>query len=175
MKRRPSRTSGYTLIEMLVAIAIGTVLMGMLGAVVSRVLAANEAAGQHLEGIVALGSLGEQFRRDVRAASDATVVKEGGQIRRLQLNGLDGDQIEYEIAETGLRRTVSRSGQVQAREVFVLTGMKVLGWNEDFQESGEISLLVGRLVRRGDDDRALGNQFSIAAPLARDRRWKDGP
>jgi prepilin-type N-terminal cleavage/methylation domain-containing protein len=175
MKRPIRRTSGFTLIELLVALAMGTALMGTLAAVVSRVLVANAAAGEHLEGIVALGRLGEQFRSDVHAASAANLEKESGQIRRLRLEGPDGERVEYEIVETGLRRAASRSGEVKSREMFVLAGMKVLGWNEDFQTTGAVSLLVGRLARRGDDNAAIRNQFSVAASLGRDQRLKGSP
>jgi hypothetical protein len=134
-----------------------------------RVLMANSAAGEHLEGVVALARLGEQFRRDVHAASAAKIEKDGDQFRKLELDDSSGGQIEYEICPEGLRRTVLRSAQPQARELFVLAGMKVQGWNEDAATTGELAMRISRLARRGADETTTGRPFSIAAAVGRDR------
>jgi prepilin-type N-terminal cleavage/methylation domain-containing protein len=171
MTRTRMHRPGFTLLELVIAMGIGTVLMGMLAVVMARVLVANAAAERHGEGIAALGRLGEQFRRDARAAADAKTEKSAGQPTRLRFDRLDGTQVEYEIAEAGLRRVVSAAGRVQHREMFVLPRMKILGWNEDFDATGEISLIVGRTDLRGDHEQAIASRFSISAPLGRDRRY----
>jgi type II secretory pathway pseudopilin PulG len=170
--KRHTRRSGITLVEMVVAITVGAVLMGLLGATVSRVLVANSLAGEHLEGLVALGQVAQQFRRDVHSATHAEVKNAAGSPQRLVLDADDGSQIEYQIEPTGLRRTVTQSGSVKHRETFILPGMKVIGWNDDFQTTGELALIVGWVARQGHDDGTLRNRFPIRASLAINRQWK---
>ena len=66
----PSRSgrAGFALVEMMIVMAIGTVLVGVLAATLSKVIAANGRASDHLEALVGMQRLAEQFRRDVHAA-----------------------------------------------------------------------------------------------------------
>jgi prepilin-type N-terminal cleavage/methylation domain-containing protein len=168
----PRSRTGYTLIELLIAMTIGTALMGTLAVLMARILSSNAAVKEHLQSVAALGRLGEQFRRDVHAATAAEV---DGEVRRLRLDAPGRESIEYEICDAGLNRVVLRAGQAQAREQFVLAGMKVLGWNENSASTGELALELGRLARQDQDEPTVSSTFSITAALGRERRFRGGP
>ncbi len=174
MRRTCAHKAGFTLIEMLISMAVATSALGLLAATVSRVLTANDTAREHLQGITSLGRLGEQFRGDAHAADTARLENVDGQARTLHLGLEDGSSVEYAIDAAGLRRTLSVDGQVTHREMFVLPGMQVLGWNDDFETAGRLSLRIARLVHQGDDVQALGKQFSIDAATGRRFSRPDG-
>ncbi len=162
MTRRP----GIMLVEVLLAMVVATALIGMLAAVVSRMISANAAAQEHLRTVVTLGRLGEQFRRDVRASHHATFEEANDQPARLKLDDDADRSIEYEITPAGLERVVSSDGETEQRELFVLPGMKFLGWNME-DDGRAVSLIVGRLARPRRNDATLRGRFSIVASLAK--------
>lgn len=157
------RPSGITLVEVILAIVIATSVMGVLAAVVSRMIASNAAAHEHLRTVVTLGRLGEQFRRDAHASHRATIEESNDEPARLTLHG-EGS-IEYEITPAGLERVATNAGRPEHRDLFVLPGMKFLGWQMD-DDGREISLVIGRLARPQSEDATLGGRFSIVASLA---------
>jgi prepilin-type N-terminal cleavage/methylation domain-containing protein len=168
MTQPKTRRTGMTLIEVATAMAIGVVLLGLAVTMLARVIAANATAGEHLEGIVVLDRLGEQFRRDVHASASAKVGNGAAAPERISLTACDGSQVEYEIASSGLRRTKNAPGQPPSREVFVLPGMKVLPWKENTDANGEVSLWIGRVAHRTGDDETINGQFAIRAFIAGD-------
>ncbi len=174
MKRPRSAHAGYTLIELLLAMSIGTVLMGILAVTMSRIMTSNAAVGEQLQSITNLGRLGEQFRRDVHAATSAQVGRDGEIVRRLQLASTEDAVIEYEICDAGLNRVARRGGEVQGRDQFALNGMQVLGWNEDSATTGQVTLDVGRMTHHGELEPTVATRFSITAGLGRDQKIGGG-
>jgi type II secretory pathway pseudopilin PulG len=160
------RPSGIALVEVILAMSIASAVVGMLAAVVSRMVTANVASQEHLRTVVTLGRLGEQFRRDVRASRLATFEEDNEQPPRLKLAGEADRAIEYQITPAGLERVVRLAGEAERREPFVLPGMKFLGWNTE-DDGRTVSLIVGRLARPGSEDPTLGSRFSIVASLAK--------
>jgi type II secretory pathway pseudopilin PulG len=160
------RRGGMTLIEIIVAMTIATAMIGLLAAAVSRVMMASAAAHEHLRTVVTLGRLGEQFRRDAHASHRSTVDASNDQAARLTLEAGPNRTVEYEITPQGLRRVASTADKATQRELFVLPGMKFLGWKSD-EDSRFVSLVIGRLARPGSEDPTLGGRFSIDASLAK--------
>ena len=101
-KHSASARSAYSLVEMVFVIGLGAVLMSVLAILVTQVLAANTASREHAEGITIIGSLAEQFRRDVHSAS--AIDRQAGPPERLQISRADGTRIDYEIIDGGVRR-----------------------------------------------------------------------
>jgi type II secretory pathway pseudopilin PulG len=154
-----------TLVEVVVAMSIATALIGVLAAAVSRVIVSNAAAQEHLQTVVTLGRLGEQFRRDAHGANQATIEEVKDQPARLKFAAEADRTIEYEITPAGLARVVTSGDKTQHRDLYVLGGMKPLGWKLD-ADGRAISLDMGRLARPQDGDTTLGGRFSIVASLA---------
>ena len=48
--------------------------------------------------------------------------------------------------------------------------MRAVGWNDDFRDTGEVTLSVGRLVSRTGGDVTMRDPTPITATLAHDRR-----
>jgi type II secretory pathway component PulJ len=160
-----ARRVGITLVEVILAMAIATAVVGVLAAAVSRVIQSNAAAQDHLHTVVTLGRLGEQFRRDAHAALDTSIEEINDRPARLKFTTEAGRTIEYEITPDGLARVASGGDHAEHRERFALVGMKPLGWRLD-EDGRAISLDLGRLARPQSDDATLGGRFSIVASLA---------
>jgi hypothetical protein len=154
-----------TLVEVMLAMFVATAVVAMLGAIVSRVVAANARSREHLQTVVTLGRLGEQLRRDVHAAHRASVLESKDGPSRLKLETDAERTIEYEIASSGLVRLASTAEKTDQRERFALPGMKFLGWSID--EGGrQVSLSIGRLDRPESDAATVAGRFSLVASLA---------
>ena len=174
MRSPRSARSGYTLIELLLAMSIGTVLMGILAVTMARVMFSNTAVGEQLQSTANLGRLGEQFRRDVHAATSAQVERDGEGVRRLKLATKGGEVIEYEICDAGLNRIAHRDDVVPARDQFALAGMRVLDWNDDSAATGQVTLDVGRMIHHGELEPTVATRFAITAGLGRDQKIGGG-
>lgn len=155
---------GMTLLAVLLAIVVATAVLGVLGAAVSQVIVADQATHEHLQTVVTLGRLGEQFRRDAHQARQVVIEEAQDQPQRLILTGQDDATIEYEITPAGLRRVAQTRDEAAQRETYLLPGMTFLGWKED-DAHRELALLVGRLARTPDQEPKLRGQFAIVALL----------
>jgi type II secretory pathway pseudopilin PulG len=154
---------GMSLIEVMLAMVIGTAVVTVLGIAVSRMLLSNGVAHQHLQTVATIGRLGEEFRRDAHAAS--RVALEGPEdASRLKLTGTTNQEIVYQLVPGGVERLASQDDQLRRRELFLLPGMRLLGWKLD-EDRREVALAIGRLARPSADDKTLRGQFSILAVL----------
>jgi hypothetical protein len=171
MKRNLAAKSGMMLVEVMTCMVIGMVLLGIITTIFVRVVVMNPTAREHLETTITVGRLAEQFRGDVHAALEATNSEADAPSARLGLQWPGNVRIEYELADNGIRRAMFEGDQIRQREQFVMSGMKVVGWEIKTQDR-EVSLIVGRLLRRdGDDSQSIRYRFPITARLARDRRY----
>jgi hypothetical protein len=171
MKRTVGKKSGVMLVEVMLCMTIGMMLLGIITTIFVRVVVMNPVAREHLESTITLGRLAEQFRRDVHAALQATSSAADDPAARLSLQCPGNVRIEYELAANGIRRALIQDEQVRQHEQFVMSGMKVVGW-EIQTPNREVSLMVGRLLQRDvDDEAAVRYRFPITARLARDHRF----
>ena len=172
MRRTAVKRFGTMLVEVMICMVIGMVLIGVITTTFIRVIVMDPAAHQHLETTTTLGRLAEQFRRDVHASLEATPSAADAPGPRLTLHGPGEARIEYELTVDGLRRARLEGDQVLQRELFVLSDMKVTGW-EVQPSNREVSLIIGGLSQRLVDDAAMvKRQFTITARLARDHRFE---
>jgi hypothetical protein len=153
------------LVEVVMAMAVATAMVGLLAATVSRMMHASEQSHEHLQTIVTLGRLGEQFRRDVHAARSATIADaQGDQPGRLVLDGPDR-QVAYVVENDAIERVATAASEAPRRERFTLGGMKLLGWKVD-GERREVSIALAPLARRGTQSSETRGQFPLSAVLA---------
>jgi prepilin-type N-terminal cleavage/methylation domain-containing protein len=161
--RRPQARGGFTLLELMLAMLIGGAILSAGGVLMARVIRANAEAAEHLRGVVGLGRLGEQFRRDVHASTAATVVETAGQPQRLRLR-LSGDvEVEYAPAPGCVLRTEAAGGQQRSRDAFVVGSMKALGFQVPVDASGAVSIVIGRPARRPGLEDVVSGKFEITA------------
>ncbi len=175
--RRDSRSTlrrarGMTLVELVIATGVAIAILGILATIVTRVMAVNAAAADHLSSLVAVGRLGEQFRQDAHAAASAERDATGG-VERLRF-ALADRTIEYTLAAAGVERVVLKNNQPVARETFVMPHMRATGF-DDRAPPDEVTLLVARVARPAGGVDTLHKAFPITARLGRDARPRGGP
>ena len=161
--RNPGR-SAYTLIEVIIAMTMVVGLMSVLGALVSQVITANAASREHVDDIATLGSLGRQFRGDVRAAAKVTISAQDAVGRTLSLTAADGATVEYKIEGSTLQRALSNPTPTRSprREVYTLNTMHFVGWKQD---GNEVALTVARGARSPTDAQPNAT-FDIVAVMS---------
>jgi hypothetical protein len=165
MKRPSTANRGVLLIELLVCMAIGTVLVAVVTTVLVRIVVMNPAAQEHLNSTVGLARLAGQFRTDVHAANEALPEQ-----ARLEMRLADRGKIQYELTGNGLRRTRFEDDKATQSETYELPSIKILGWK--MLAPGEVSLTVGRLIPATEGEAEIVKyQFPITARLGRDQRF----
>jgi len=152
--------SGMTLIEMLVAIAVGGAILASTATLVSKVVAANSAASEHLHSMQAIGELGRQFRHDVHRATNITIAED--ESPRLTLNLDDGSRVEYRATTTGIAREQAAEKQTPRREPYPLGPFELLAIRRDSDNSRGVQLVIGRVAPHVDAQIVQG-QFAITA------------
>jgi prepilin-type N-terminal cleavage/methylation domain-containing protein len=166
MTRRGSQRRGFTLVEMMAVISMGTVLSGALAVTVSRVVRVHADAAQRTEDFVAIGQLAEQFRRDVHDALRVVSDQGPGPGARLRVELSDGTVAEYELDDCRWQRTQRAGDKVVGRETWDLRGAKIMGWTNDSETSRLITVQV-RVLPADGTMMGVARSFEIAAALRR--------
>jgi prepilin-type N-terminal cleavage/methylation domain-containing protein len=112
------RRSAYTLVEMLTAISVGSVLMGIAVSLVIVLLGAEQSGRTHAERSESLRRLADQFRRDVHAAVGETAGAEDRHGCRLRL--ADNTSVQYTVGGNGVSREERADSKTVRRESYVL-------------------------------------------------------
>jgi hypothetical protein len=154
---------------MMLVIVVGLALLGLLHATASRLIRANAASGEHLADVATLGTLGQQFRRDVRAAVNIEASPPDAAMATLRLGLADGSQVEYRIDGTRLRRTQSSDGKPTRYEDYALRRMSVLRWKDTSGQNHEVAMTIGREGPRPAGAGGAPRTFEIVA-VARGER-----
>jgi hypothetical protein len=145
---------------MLVVMSVNSALMGVAVTLLAMLVKGDRGGRQHCEQTRALVELAEQFRNDVAAASDATLVadKTGGTLR-LQLSR--ERSIDYARDGDRIRRLESEGSSASRREAYSLPNLASATFDIDGDKFATLNLTFS-----GDD-----NAFRIDARLAKDRRF----
>ncbi|MGD9719847.1 MAG: type II secretion system protein J [Pirellulales bacterium] len=162
-RRWPAVARGMTLIELILAMGIGASIMAVTAGVLARAVAANSSAAEHLHDLTALGTLGQQFRRDVHAASAATSSNDDTGQPGLLLETPSGGQIRYQVVSSGMTRLETTKGQADRREAFTLSGLRVVGFRGETGGAGPIAIVLARITQRPDGQTVVGAQFELTA------------
>jgi len=161
--RRPRRA--FTLLEMLIAMAVAMALLGALAATASRLLSSRSSAQAHFQSMNALGELGRQLRRDVHAARGASIENVDGHPRTLRLELGEQGTIVYTLEGDTVVRTAQSATAAQRRERFALPGIRCVNWRDELGTARRVSLVVGRLAVHGAEPQAVSSTFEITAAL----------
>jgi len=172
MKRR----SGYMLIELVAVIAASSALLAVATGVIYTLFEAEEASREQLNHAMTAGRLGDQFRRDVHAATGMTEARPSaqGQGPPGWVFALPEERsIEYVADGESMVRVERVKGKTVRREVFDLGRH----WRASIARRPEEEAAVIGLRMEADRESA-GEPFSrtlvIEAMLSMDHRHARG-
>jgi prepilin-type N-terminal cleavage/methylation domain-containing protein len=112
---------GYALTELLVVIAVGSVLLGIASGLVVLLLSVEQSSRESLRQQVALADLARQFRRDVH--SGAQVLLPDGKPQGSagwRIAAAEGTVIQYRVEGSWLIRALVQGGQARGQEAYQL-------------------------------------------------------
>jgi len=158
----------YSLIEMLVAISMTTVLVGLAAGLIHVALKVDLEARARLAEDAGLARLASTFRDDVRAATAAEARPDAS----LTLTAPGGTVIEYAIRPGRVARVVREGGQVRRRDGFALPTGASARW-ERFDDGGR-PFIAFASERPAADNRPAWAATRIEAALGSDRRFLAG-
>jgi len=109
----PIDRSGWSLIELLMAITVGSILMIGAARVLNGLMEAQSRAGERMNQAAARSRFAESFRTDAHQASE--IVIEAATDRVCSMILLDGSTVRYESASNGVTRQTTRAGEPASR------------------------------------------------------------
>lgn len=119
-RRRQRGRAGWTLIEMLVTLAVMGTLTGIAVKTLTSMLLAERRGVEHVSQLATMSRLARTFRNDVHQSTTYEISAAEPQ-KPLLLLTLDANhQIHYETQPLGLLRTEHRANQPVARELWRL-------------------------------------------------------
>ena len=155
--RRRAARRGMTLIELSIAMGVGSVIFGLTVTLFASVLRSERSARGHLAETNTIGRLAAQFRRDAHEARSAEVTNIGEPAAKtLRLAGSAGSQVEYRWVEGGLRRTRTQADQPPQRETFLLPSVASI--NIEIDESDNTQCVALQLEARPAESRRRSNR-----------------
>ncbi len=174
-KRQPIMfRRGYSLIEMLVVITVGSVIMGVGAGVLPVLMHAEQTGRDRAAEARILARLAEQFRSNVAAAVRQTTGAGQGERRFV----MAGDRLTtYRVLPGEVRRNERVAGKPVRHESYVLPS----GWSAAITVQGEPAPAVMRLVVADDvfagngAPPAAGREIRVAAALGKDHRFTKSP
>ncbi|MCE9546155.1 MAG: type II secretion system GspH family protein [Planctomycetia bacterium] len=161
----PPRRSAFTLLEMVVAIAVTGVVLTAAGSLTMSLLRLRDARVEAHHVAASIARLDRQWRVDIRSASSAKPT--AGNLCRLTL--ADGTVIEYLADAQRLQRTARRVGTLTQRDDYHLP----VGAQLEFQlpkTSGGLARIAIDYPLLESDPRAR-RTIQLDAPLGADMRF----
>ena len=176
---------GFTLIELAVVIAVNSVLMAVAVGLLATLLRSERTAQQHWEQTGTPGRLAAEFRRDVAAAENASIVRVKAVDDQPQpaaplgvfLLSADGRIVEYFSDGQAIRRVERAEQAVARREAFIVPGLAEAAFDvPENTASGRRAAptLVTMTLQLTGEQRITPNSWRITARLAKDLRFAGG-
>ena len=171
MKRR----KGFSLVEVMVAMAVGSVLMAIVVGLLYTLMETDRTSREHLRLRIAAARLADQFRRDAHAAVGLTgppdVAEDGAEVLPVWELELPPDRVvEYRVEGHSLLRTERAGGEVVKREWFGLPPHAVASIERSGEQGQPIATL--RIVPDVDPPGTPAwRPLRIDAVLALDHRF----
>lgn len=164
--RHPARShsrAGFTLIELMAAVVVMSLIAATISALLLAFTRSSDGLQQSLQLRRTLARLGEQFRRDVRAARAAQ--HEDG-LKLTTPSGL----IEYRHSDEGLERlATSGAGEVVQRERYRFPRATHVTWE---LSPGRPQTITLQLTENADESQAAPRLLTtITAALGSDCRF----
>ncbi|HID78763.1 MAG TPA: prepilin-type N-terminal cleavage/methylation domain-containing protein [Planctomycetaceae bacterium] len=178
-RRRAART-GFSLVELLVVIAVGSVVMGIAVGLTLVVFQVQKRCEAQQGQLAVLGRLAEQFRRDVHAATVVRPLNQPDRKATDEESGpetgweiqLQGDRaVRYRLGRNAVERVELAGSRPTTRESYRLpAGAEALVETEEDDSETLVSLLV---VRSGARRAPVGlRELRIVAAVGRDLRFR---
>jgi len=167
--------AGYTLIEMLVTIAIGSVVLGLAVGLVGAAMRHGRVGTDHVHRCGVLARLAERFRADVHAANTAEPsAASADDVLRLSMPA--GRTVEYRGNGRELTRVERVAEQVRHRDSFLLPAQSEVAVTTDSLDNLRLVSLV--IVSKGEfgtpkpeNDVAARLVLRVDAVVAMDHRF----
>ena len=174
---------GASLVEVVVAMGIASILMGLSITTLQTVMRAERASSKAVWLGASFQRFSRQFRADIHAATDLKLEKPADQeSTELIIQKPDGQQVKYQIQEFRINRMVSQDQQRIHQDTYYLpegsqahfirqqrlnqAGITIL-------EPALVSSTSGRDVKNEDKQAALSNEFSIRSSVGHDYRLSE--
>ena len=156
----PHRLRGFTLVEVLVTLSIGSVVMLLGAQMLIASMKLSKRAGEERQRCETLSRLASQFRQDAHLAIGTSI--ESPESIRFDLADLA--TVEYDLSEQGVLKRVYRSAEsdVSIPEAYRL-GEKVHLVFEQMKEPNRVRMLVGE--QTGLEDPAVRIDRSVEPVL----------
>jgi prepilin-type N-terminal cleavage/methylation domain-containing protein len=122
------RRRGFTLVELLIVIAVASVVIALVGVCLSEMYRSERGIRRVLTQQAGMQRLALQFRTDAHEAKTATVTvpNNGTEADGLQLTTGDGRTIAYRADAQAVERTVRKGDQIVHRDAFDLVGTRTV-------------------------------------------------
>lgn len=161
---KPSSRRGITsLVEVLVAISIGSIAFILATVVLARMMRGDREAREHAQQTMVLTRLADQFRTDVHAAQTAKITRNGA---GLEMTLPGSGEVSYGWDQGRVRR--KWAGHPVRQETYRLGGLKQTA----FALEGEApAMAVLALERKAVEQKAAAQAIRISAAVGRDRRF----
>ena len=147
--RKEHARSGYTLVEMLVAITLIAFVFGTIGLMMHVAGDANRRIRDEVELERGLGRFAAQLRTDAHQAQSATTKDPAAPQARQSVLSLalpEQRTVEYALASHRVERVVRRGDAVLHRETYPLPASSVARWR---LETGRAATMVSFLLEPG--------------------------
>lgn len=162
---------GFTLIEMVCAITVSALLMGIAVLLLASLLKSEWSGREHFERGNSLDSLADRFRRDVHAAVDAPAKLTDGREAWDMPVAIDGfsHYIRYEVDGEYITRHEHNSEHPERWETYALPkGCTVSIETETIGDERIVCLIIAAK----DASPTAGRNVRIEAQLGRDHRFE---
>jgi prepilin-type N-terminal cleavage/methylation domain-containing protein len=163
-RNRSAKRTAFTLIEILVVVALASIVMSVIVAMFVALIQKDRQVrlfGLHSE---RQGDLAETIRTDIRAAEDVSLVAQ----TVLLVEAPDERETRYELTAGGCKRIVSEPGMKNPSVDFYAIG-PALGWSLQQGPSGQRPLYIASLHRSTEMEKhATVVPFFVYAALGAD-------
>ena len=166
MKNKRLSRIGFSLIEVGLAMIIGSVLFGAAVILFSRLLTAQGQQRTNNEQLVQYAHLAQLFRDDVRAAVDASRRGEEDHTT-LALDLRDGRRVSYTVQKQSLQRELRSGENLEHRETFRLGPNAV---ELQVVDRGGAQHAALSITRKEEDSARL--LMEVTAIVGRDHRFE---
>ncbi len=143
------RRRAVTLIEMIVVVAVMSIVLGTLSVTLAAVMRAERNNRDELNQFQNLSLLSRQLRIDTHHATAAKLIRstESDAVEGVELVQADGRAVQYILDTPNVHRTDRQGEAMVHRETFVMPQEAVVTWNvADDAGHSTVSVLVVRSV-----------------------------
>jgi prepilin-type N-terminal cleavage/methylation domain-containing protein len=163
--------SGWTLIEMLVTIAVIATITGVAVKTLAAMLRSERNGVEHVARLATISRLARQFRADIHKASAIEISTDTPSKPLLLVTVNETQQIQYETKPAGLLRTERRANQQPSIELWRLAKTRF----QCVESNGPprmLTLVIGTLEPdpiQGSSPTGTSKELRLDAVVGRDR------